>query len=31
MTQALTVSDLAELFAALHDVFELAKQQALKS
>lgn len=30
-SRSFTVSDLAELFAALHDVFELAKQQALKS
>jgi len=29
--RSFTVSDLPELFAALHDVFELAKQQALKS
>jgi hypothetical protein len=29
--RSFTVSDLSELFAALHDVFELAKQQALKS
>jgi len=29
--RSFTVSDLSELFAALHDVFELAKQQTLKS
>ncbi|MCI0390159.1 MAG: hypothetical protein MOB07_15515 [Acidobacteria bacterium] len=29
--RSFTVSDLSELFAALHAVFELAKQQALKS
>ena len=29
--RSFTISDLSELFAALHGVFELAKQQALKS
>ncbi|MGH9842716.1 MAG: hypothetical protein ACREEM_28565 [Blastocatellia bacterium] len=28
--RSFTVSDLSELFAALHDIFELAKQQALR-